>query len=64
MTMYIELSPELEKRVKAWSIEFNEPAESLAVDLLREYFDDSDTGAEISAAVKAGQMELYGTVAD
>ena len=55
MVMQIELSPELEERMKAWSIEFNEPAENLAVGLLNEYFEDSDTGAEISASVRAGQ---------
>ena len=52
MLMQIELSPELEKRMKAWSIEFGEPAENLAVSLLDEYFEDSDTGAEISASLK------------
>lgn len=61
--MQIKLSPELEKRMKAWSIEFNEPAENLAVGLLEEYFEDSDTGADISAAVKAGQMKVYDSVA-
>ena len=57
--MQIELSPELEKRMRAWSVEFNEPAENLALDLLEEYFEDSDTGAEISAAVKAGRIKVY-----
>lgn len=58
MVMQIELSPELEKRMKAWSIEFDEPAENLAVGLLEEYFDDSDTGARISESVRAGRMEI------
>ena len=54
MVMQIELSPELEKRMKAWSIEFNEPAEKLAVGLLNEYFDDSDKGKGLTGS-RTGQ---------
>ena len=57
--MQITLPSELEQRLQAWSIEFNEPAENLAVSLLEEYFEDSDTGAEISAAVRDGRMKTY-----
>ena len=57
--MIIELSPELEARVKEWGHEFGRPCEDLAVELLEEYFDDSDTGARISEAVKAGKSEVY-----
>ena len=56
--MQITLSPELEKRVKAWGHEFNRPYQDLAVELLEEYFEDSDTGAEISAAVKSGKIGI------
>lgn len=56
--MQITLSPELEKRVQAWGIEFNRPCEDLAVELLEEYFEDCDTGAEISAAVKSGKIGI------
>ena len=55
----IELSPELEARVRAWAERFGRPGEDLAVELLQEYFDDSDTGARISEAVKAGKAEVY-----
>lgn len=57
--MIIDLSPELEARINAWGREFNRPGEELAIELLREYFEDSDTGAEISEAVNAGKRELY-----
>ena len=57
--MIIELSPELEARVKEWEQEFGRPGEDLAVELLQEYFDDSDTGRAISEAVKAGKSEVY-----
>ena len=50
--MIIELSPELEARVKEWEQEFGRPGEDLAVELLQEYFDDSDTGRAISEAVR------------
>ena len=57
--MIIELSPELEARVREWGREFGRPGEDLAVELLQEYFDDSDTGARISEAVRAGESEVY-----
>ena len=50
--MIIELSPELEARVKEWEQEFGRPGEELAVELLEEYFDDSDTGRAISEVVR------------
>ena len=50
--MILELSPELEVRVKEWGQEFGRPGEDLAVELLQEYFDDSDTGRAISEAVR------------
>ena len=55
----LELSPELEARVKDWACEFGRPGEDLAVELLEEYFDDSDTGRAISEAVRAGKTEVY-----
>ena len=58
-TVIIELSPELEARVNAWAEQFGRPGEDLAVELLQEYFDDSDTGARISEAVRAGKTEVY-----
>lgn len=58
-TMMLEVPPELEKRINEWSREFKEPPQSLALGLLEEYFDDSDTGALISAQVDAGNMETY-----
>ena len=57
--MIIELSPELEARVMEWGREFNRPGEDLAVELLEEYFEDSDTGAAISEAVRTGRSEVY-----
>ena len=57
--MLLNLSPELEARVNEWGKEFNRPCEELAIELLREYFEDSDTGAKISEAVNAGRTELY-----
>ena len=57
--MIIPLSPELEARVHEWGREFNRPCEELAVELLEEYFEDSDTGARISQAVRAGKSEIY-----
>ncbi len=57
--MIINLSPELEARVSEWGREFNRPCEDLAIELLEEYFEDSDTGAEISEAVKSGKTEIY-----
>ena len=57
--MILELSPELEARVKEWGQEFGRPGEDLAVELLQEYFDDSDTGRAISEAVRAEKSEVY-----
>ncbi len=57
--MIINLSPELEARVKEWGREFNRPGEDLAVELLQEYFEDSDTGAAISEAVRSGRTKVY-----
>ena len=57
--MIITLTPELEARVSEWGREFNRPCEDLAVELLKEYFEDSDTGAEISQAVKSGRTENH-----
>ena len=57
--MILNLSPELEARVSEWGHEFNRPCEDLAVELLEEYFEDSDTGAEISQAVRSGQTSTY-----
>ena len=57
--MIISLSPELEARVSEWGREFNRPGEELAVELLEEYFEDSDTGATISEAVRLGKTKTY-----
>jgi predicted transcriptional regulator len=57
--MTLELTPELERRIDEWSREFKEPPQSLAVGLLEEYFEDSDTGAMIAAEVDAGKMRTY-----
>ncbi len=57
--MIITLTPELEARVSEWGREFNRPCEDLAVELLKEYFEDSDTGAEISQAVKSGLSLIH-----
>ncbi len=58
-TMILELSPELEKRMEEWGRQFKAPPESLAVGLLEEYFEDSDTGAMIAAEVDAGRMRTF-----
>ena len=55
--MIISLSPELEARVAEWGREFNRPGEELAVELLEEYFEDSDTGAAIAEAVRSGKTK-------
>ncbi len=57
--MIITLTPELEARVSEWGREFNRPCEELAVELLEEYFEDSDTGARLSEAVKSGKTGTY-----
>ena len=57
--MIINLRPELEARVFEWGKEFNQPPEELAVELLEEYFEDSDTGARISREVESGKAEIY-----
>ena len=57
--MIITLTPELEARVSEWGREFNRPCEDLAVELLKEYFEDSDTGAEISRAVQSSNTEIH-----
>ena len=57
--MIITLSPELEARVSEWGREFNRPCEDLAVELLEEYIEDSDTGARISEAVRSGRTETF-----
>lgn len=57
--MVINLSPELEARVAKWGHEFNRPCEDLAVELLEEYFEDSDTGARIAEAVRNGETDIY-----
>ena len=57
--MMLEVSPELKRRIDEWSREFNEPPESLALGLLEEYFEDSDTGAMIAAEVDSGRMGTY-----
>ena len=57
--MIINLSPELEARVNKWGEEFHRPCEDLAVELLKEYFEDSDTGARIAENIKNGETEIY-----
>ncbi len=57
--MIINLSPELEARVSKWSNEFHRPCEDLAVELLEEYFEDSETGARIAEAVENGETEVF-----
>lgn len=54
----LNLTPELQKRINAWSLEMKQPPENLALGLLDEYFEDSDTGAEISAKVSADEMSV------
>lgn len=55
----LNITPELGKRIEGWSREFKEPPQALAVGLLEEYFEDSDTGARIAAEVDAGRMKVY-----
>ena len=54
----VELTPELEQRINEWSSEFKEPPQALAVGLLEEYFEDSDTGAEIAARIDAENTDI------
>ncbi len=55
--MIIELSPELEARVREWGREFNRPCEDLAVELLEEYFDDCDDADRLETLIRVGEME-------
>ncbi|MBQ7154126.1 MAG: hypothetical protein IJR85_01075 [Synergistaceae bacterium] len=57
--MIIELSPELEARVKEWGLASNRPGEELAVELLEEYFDDCDDADRLEALIQAGEMKTY-----
>ena len=59
MKMTLDLSPELEERIKNWSIESKEPPENLAIGLIEEYFEDCDDAEKICAEVEAGHTELY-----
>ena len=51
--MILELSPELEARVDDWASKTGKPREELVVELLEEYFDETDTGRAISEVVRA-----------
>ena len=53
ISVILNLSPELEARVNDWASKTGKPREELAVELLDEYFDESDTGRAISEAVRA-----------
>ena len=55
----LDLTPELGRRLDGWCKEFREPPQTLAVGLLEEYFEDSDTGARIVADVDTGIMKTY-----
>ena len=53
ISVILNLSPELEARVNDWASKTGKPREELAVELLDEYFDETDTGRAISEAVRA-----------
>ena len=55
--MIIELSPELEARVRDWGLASNRPGEELVIELLEEYFDDCDDADRLEALIRAGKME-------
>ena len=55
----LEVTPELNARINDWSIQMKKPPESLAVDLLNEYFDDCDDAEKLEALIQSGQMETY-----
>lgn len=57
--MRIEISPRLEERIKDWSVQMKRPAESLAVELLEEYFDDCDDAMRLENLIRSGKMETY-----
>lgn len=57
--MTLDISPELGARLDAWSRETRQTPEVLALGLLEEFFDDSDTGARLSAEVEAGRMRTF-----
>ena len=59
MQFTIDITPELKARVDAWSRDFNQPPETLAVELLKEYFEDSDTGSEIAEKIATGKIKVY-----
>ena len=57
--MVLEISPRLEARIKDWSVQMKRPAESLAVELLEEYFDDCDDAMRLEGLIRSGQMKTY-----
>ena len=57
--MILELSPELEARVRDWGRASNRPGEELAIELLEEYFDDCDDADRLEALIRAGEMKTY-----
>ena len=59
MKMILDLSPELEERIKNWSIASKEPPENLAIGLIEEYFEDCDDAEKLENLIRAGEMETY-----
>ena len=55
----LEVTPELNARINDWSIQMKKPPESLAIDLLEEYFDDCDDADKLEALIQSGQMKTY-----
>ncbi|MBQ3695072.1 MAG: hypothetical protein IJQ77_06875 [Synergistaceae bacterium] len=52
----ISVDDELNQSLESWSKKSNLPPEFLALDLLREYFDDCDDADRLEALIRSGNM--------
>ena len=48
----LNITPELNARINGWSSQMKRPPESLAVELLEEYFDDCDDADRLEALLR------------
>lgn len=53
--MILDITPELLACVNDWSRQSKQSPESLAIDLLEEYFDDCDDADRLEALISSGQ---------
>ena len=55
----LTVTPEMYSRMNDWSIKSSQPPQTLAVELLEEYFDDCDDADRLEALIRSGQMKTY-----